>query len=106
MGVSLDGFRITAFPSAKAGATARMLRWSGTFQGEMTLTMPMGKRLTRFSLPGMTLVMLWPNARKGKLAASRIMGSAIWYTWKRAKVALLPDSMARRRQISRALRSI
>jgi hypothetical protein len=34
------------------------------------------------------------------------MGSAIWCTWKRAKVALLPDSMARSREISWALLSM
>ena len=39
-----SGLRITALPSASAGATERMLRMSGTLNGEMTPTTPTGIR--------------------------------------------------------------
>ena len=39
-----SGFRITALPSARAGATARMDRINGKLNGEMTPTTPTGTR--------------------------------------------------------------
>ena len=39
-----SGLRITALPSARAGATARIDRIVGTLNGEMTPTTPTGTR--------------------------------------------------------------
>ena len=53
-GVSLAGFKTTAFPQASAVATERLDRFMGKFHGLMTPTTPSGWRYTRFSLRGVS----------------------------------------------------
>src|SRR5690606_239719 len=49
-GVSSDGFRTTALPTASATANPRDDRITGKFHGEITATTPSGSRTTRLSL--------------------------------------------------------
>lgn len=67
---------MTALPSARAGATERMLRMSGTLNGEMTATTPAGTRRASESR-GCSLGRISPVGRPGSAAASKHSCSAV-----------------------------
>ena len=71
IGVSGDGFRITALPSASAGATTRMPRISGKFHGVMTPTTPRGMRPATLTRVGLCDGMIEAVARDVRPAASK-----------------------------------
>lgn len=64
-----SGLSTTALPSAIAGATARIARYSGKLNGEMIPTTPSGRRRARFSRPG-SEGRISPTLRDGSAAAS------------------------------------
>ena len=59
-GVCGSGLRITALPTASAGATTRMPSTDGEFQGVIAPITPAGTRRSIDSRPGTTLGTSWP----------------------------------------------
>ena len=70
IGVSEAGFRPRCCRAPSAGATARMPRTSGKFQGVMTATTPTGMRWMMFSLPVFAEGRISPVARDASEAPS------------------------------------
>ena len=68
--VCTSGFRTTALPSARAGATARMDRICGKFHGLITPTTPSGTRLAMLCRPASLVGSSWPIGWVGSAAAS------------------------------------
>ena len=64
-----SGLSSTALPRASAGATERMLRISGTLNGEITATTPAGTRLAIDSR-GCSLGRISPSEAPGRPAAA------------------------------------
>lgn len=53
MGVTSDGFAITQFPAASAGAIFHVNKYNGKFHGEIHPTMPIGwRRVVDITLGG------------------------------------------------------
>ena len=50
-GVSSDGFSTTQFPAAIGNASPRAVSNVGKFQGEITVTTPIGRRIASDTLP-------------------------------------------------------
>ena len=59
-GTSSAGLKTTVFPKASAGAIFHAGMAIGKFHGVMTLTTPMGSRVTETSTPGRTESSTWP----------------------------------------------
>ena len=70
IGVSGDGLSTTALPSASAGATTRMPRISGKFQGVSTPITPRGMRSATLTRVGLCDGMIEAVARDVRPAAS------------------------------------
>src|SRR3954470_7124888 len=98
-----SGLRITALPSARAGATARMARIVGTLNGAMTPTTPAGTRRANDSR-GAPVRSSSPYGCEGSAAASK-HSAALVCTWKSPNGWIAPDSRASQPLISSALAS-
>ena len=69
-GVCGSGFRITALPTASAGATTRIPSTLGEFHGVIAPMTPTGTRRSIDSRPGTTLGTSWPYGWNGIVAAA------------------------------------
>src|SRR5262249_1583838 len=63
IGVSLDGLSTTSLPTARAGASERMVRLIGEFHGLMIAITPSGLRKTTLSSPEISVGRIWPITR-------------------------------------------